>query len=237
MPSSNDLVSIIIPVHSKDKAEKCVSCIKRQTYRKIELILADFEGFPAEKRNYGYGKSKGSLILFLDEDEYMSPTTISACVDKFRDGFEIVGIPQIKVEPKRYFEKCASILRENIAKPLFFKREVLEKVGTFRTEYVLCDDLDLLIRAFAAGYELGIIDMNDGCILHDENSLTGMLRKTFLVRKSYKKLQKKNRTKLDALTRKHSQRKRILKVLLTKPILLPGTLLIIFILFFVRRLP
>jgi glycosyltransferase involved in cell wall biosynthesis len=238
MPCSNELVSIVIPVHNKEKAKICIEHIKRQTYQNIELILAEFKGFPAEKRNYGYRKSKGSLILFIDEDEYMTPTTISATINKFKEGFEIVGIPQIKVEPKSYFERCASILRENIAKPLFFKREVLEKVGMFRPEYILCDDLDLLIRAFSAGYKLGIIDVKDGYILHDEtNSLTGMLQKTFLARRSYKKLQAEYGTNLGILTRKYSQRKRILNILVEQPVLILGTLFIMLVLFVVRRMP
>jgi len=238
MQSSDELVSIVIPVYNIEKAKICVEHIKRQTYQNIELIFADFKGFPAEKRNYGYKKSKGSLILFLDEDEYMTATTISACIKKFKEGFEIVGIPQIKVEPKNYVERCVSILRENIAKPLFFKREVLEKAGIFRTEYALCDDLDLLIRAFSAGYKLGIIDIKDGYIVHDEtSSFTSMLRKTFLARKSYKKLQTRYGTKLDALTRKNSQRKRILNILVKRPILILGTLLIMLVLFAVRRIP
>ena len=238
MPSSNELVSIVVPVHDKEKAKKCVEHIKRQTYQNIELIPVDFKGFPAEKRNYGYRKSKGSFILFLDEDEYMTPTTISACIRKFKEGFEIVGIPQIKVEPKSYFERCASILKENVAKPLFFKREVLEKIGIFKPEYVLCDDLELLFRAFSAGYKLGIIDVKDGHILHDEtNSLTPMLRKTLLTRKSYKKLQASYGTDLDVLTRKYSQRKRIFDIVVKQPLLIPGTLCIMLVLFIVRRIP
>jgi len=238
MPSSNELVSIVIPVHDKRKTKTCVEQIKRQTYQNIELILVDFKGFPAEKRNYGYRKSKGSLILFLDEDEYMTPTTISACVDKFSEGFEIVGISEFKQEPKRYLERCASILRENVAKTLFFKREALEKVGTFRKEYVLCDDLDLLIRAFSAGCKLGMVEAKNGYILHDEtNSLTSRLRKTFLARKSYKRLQAQYARKMDMLTRKHSQRKRILRILTKEPILTPGVLLIMLILFAGRRMP
>ena len=238
MSSSNNSVSIVIPVHNKEKAKSCIDHIKRQTYPNIELILADFKGFPAEKRNYGYRKSKGSLILFLDEDEYMTKTTISACVNKFKEGFGIVGIPQIKLKPKRYLERCASILKENIAKPLFFKREVLEKVGVFRKECVLCDDLDLLIRAFSAGYELGLIDLDDGYILHDEtNSLTSIFRKILLGRKSYKKLQAEYGPKFDVLTRKQSQRKRILKILIKQPVLIPGTLFIMLVSFVGRRIP
>jgi glycosyltransferase involved in cell wall biosynthesis len=238
MSSENELVSIIIPVHNKKKTEICVKHIKRQTYRNIELILVDFPGFPAEKRNYGYGKSHGSLILFLDEDEYMMPPTISVCVNKFKEGFDIVGIPQIKLKQKSYLEKCISILRENVAKPLFFKREVLEKIGLFRPEYVLCDDVDILIRAFSAGYKYDMMDIKEGYILHDEiNTLTSVFQKTVLSRKAYKKLRKKYSLNFDLMTRKHTQRKRIIRELIARPALIPGALLAMLTLFMVRRIP
>ena len=238
MSAQNELVSIVVPVHNKAKAKICAEYVKQQTYQNVELILVDFKGFPAEKRNYGYGKSRGAYVLFLDEDEYMTPTTISACVSKFDEGFDMVGIPQIKLEPKNYVGKCASILRENIFRPLFFRREVLEHVGLFRHEYVLCDDLDMLIRAFLGGYRLGVIDVKDGYIIHDEdNSLTGILRKTFLSRNSYKKLQNNYGRKLDILTRKHSQRRRIFGIMIKQPILIPGTFLVMLIRFIIRRIP
>jgi len=238
MRAANVLVSIIIPVHNKEKARICIEHIKRQTHQNIELIPVDFKGFTAEKRNYGYGKSKGSYVLFLDEDEYMTPATIEACLKKFNEGLDIVGIPQIKAIPKTYVEKCASILKENVAKPLFFRRCVLENVGLFRTKYVLCDDLDLLLRAFKAGYKLDIIDVKDGYILHDEtNSLTSLVQKTLWGKKSYRELQAEYGTGLDVLTRKPSQRRRIMRLLNKQAALIPGTLLIMCILFVARRMP
>jgi len=238
MPSENKLVSIIIPVHNRIKTEICVKHIKQQTYPNIELILVDFPGFPGEKRNYGYSKSHGSLILFLDEDEYMTPPTISACVSKFNEGFDIVGIPQIKSKQQGYFEKCISILRENVAKPLFFKRTVLEELGLFRPEYTLCDDLDILIRAQAAGYKYDIINPKEGYILHDEtNSLRSILQKTLLARRAYKKLHIEYGLKLDLITRKHSQRKRIFKELKSKPTQILGVVLVMSVLFVARRIP
>jgi GT2 family glycosyltransferase len=168
----------------------------------------------------------------------MTPTTISACVNKFNEGFDIVGIPQIKLEPKNYVGKCASTLRENIFKPLFFKREVLRHVGVFRPEYVLCDDLDMMIRVISSGYRLGVIDVKNGHIIHDEdNKLRSILRKTLLARKPYKKLQNNHGQKLDQLTRKHSQRKRILSILLKQPVLIPGVLFIMLVRFVARRMP
>lgn len=239
MSHPNKLVSIVIPVHDKAIAKTCIENAKKQTYKNIELIpVNSFKGFPAEKRNYGYRKSTGDYILFLDEDEYMTPTTISACVNKFEEGFELVGIPQIKSDQKSYRAKCASLLRENIFKPLFFQRKVLEHVGLFHPEYVLCDDLDMVMRVLTSGYRLGVIDTRDGHIIHKENnSLTSILQKTFFVRKPYKKLQNNYGQELDILTRKQSQRKRIFELLVKDPMLIPGTLLVMLIRFTVRRIP
>jgi glycosyltransferase involved in cell wall biosynthesis len=220
------------------KAKICAEHVKKQTYPNIELILVDFKGFPAEKRNYGYLKSKGEYVLFLDEDEYLSPTAISASVSKFNEGFDMVGIPAIKSEPKTYMAKCISMTRLGGANILFFRRDVIQKVGLFRHEYALSDDLDLLIRVFSKGYRLGMINKGDGYMIHDEtNQLGSVLRKTLFARKPYKKLQNAYGQTLDTLTQKLTERKRILKTLLEQPDLIPGVLLVMSVCFVARRLP
>jgi len=238
LDASKQLVSIVVPVHNKMKAKICAEHVKKQTYPNIELILVDLEGFPAEKRNYGYLKSKGDYVLFLDEDEYLSPTAISACVFKFKKGFDIVGIPAIKSKPQGYMAKCISLTRLGDAKLLFFRRDVLQKVGLFHTKYILCDDLDMLFRVFSRGYKLGFIDMEDGYLIHDEtNRLGSLLRKTLFARKAYKNLQIRYGEGLDLITRKPTERKRIFEILLKQPALAPGVLLVLFICFVARRLP
>jgi len=238
MHGQNKLVSIVVPVHNKMKAKICADHVRKQTHPNIELILVDFKGFPAEKRNHGYLKSKGDYILFLDEDEYLSPTAISASVSKFNEGYDIVGIPAIKSKPRTYMAKCISMTRLGGANILFFRREVLQKVGLFRHEYALSDDLDMLIRVFSRGYRLGMVDPKEGCMIHDEtNQLGSILRKTLFARKPYKNLQEKYGQTLDGLTQKPTERKRILKILLEDPVLIPGVFFVMSVLFLARRIP
>lgn len=238
MQFQSGLVSIVVPVHNKTKAKICAEHVKKQTYQNIELILVDFPGFPAEKRNYGYFRSKGEYVLFLDEDEYLNPSTVSASVNKFKEGFDMVGIPAFKSIPKTYMGKCISMLRRGGANLLFFRRDVLQKVGLFRPEYALSDDLDLLIRVFSKGYRLGMLNSNDGYLIHDEtNQLSSVLKKTLFARKPYKNLQTKYGQVLDLLTRKPDERKRILKILLEQPALIPGVLLVMLVCFVARRIP
>jgi len=238
MSFERGLVSIVVPVHNKEKARICAEHVRKQTYPNIELILVDFKGFPAEKRNYGYLKSKGEYVLFLDEDSYLSPSAISACVDKFKQGFDVVGIPAVKAEPKGYLAKCISTTRLGGAELKFFRRNILEDVGLFRPEYVLSDDLDLFARVFRKGYRLGMIDAEEGDLIHDEtNQLRSVLSKILFARNPYKNLHDEYGQTLDALTQKPNERRRILKILLERPILIPGVSFIMFVSFLARRIP
>lgn len=238
MPFEQGLVSIVVPVHNKEKARICAEHVRKQTYPNIELILVDFKGFPAEKRNYGYLKSKGEYVLFLDEDSYLNPSVISACVNKFMQGFDVVGIPAVKAEPEGYLAKCISVTRLGGAELKFFRRSVLADVGLFRPEYALSDDLDLFVRVFRKGYRLGMVDFKDGYMIHDEtNQLGSVLRKILFARKPYKNLQEEYGQTLDALTQKPAERKRILEILSEEPILVPGVSLVMFVSFLARRIP
>jgi glycosyltransferase involved in cell wall biosynthesis len=240
MTSEKELVSIVVPVHNKAKASICAEHVRKQTYPKIELILVDLKGFPADKRNYGYAKSKGEFVLFLDEDEYLSPSAIAVAVKKFNEGYDVVGIPAIKSNPRTYLAKCISITRLGgaMANIMFFRRKVLQNVSLFRPEYALSDDLDILIRVFSKGYRLGMVDSKEGYMIHDEtNELGSILRKTLFARKPYKKLQFKYGQTLDKLTQKPTERIRLLKILLQQPALIPGVSIVIFTLFLARRIP
>jgi hypothetical protein len=238
MAFKHGLVSIVVPVHNKEKARICTEHVRKQTYPNIELILVDFKGFPAEKRNYGYLKSKGEYVLFLDEDSYLSSSAISASVDEFKQGFDVVGIPAVKAEPKGYLAKCISATRLGGAELKFFRRSVLQDVGMFRPEYALSDDLDLFVRVFRKGYRLGMVDPEEGYMVHDEtNQLGSVLRKILFARKPYKNLQEEYGQTLDALTQKPTERKRILKMLSEEPILVPGVSLVMFVSFLARRIP
>ena len=96
-----DLISVIVPVYKVEQyLDKCVRSIVDQTYRNLEIILVD-DGSPdncgamcdawAEKdsrikvihqenaggaaaRNAGLDAASGSLIGFVDSDDYLAPS-------------------------------------------------------------------------------------------------------------------------------------------------------------------
>ena len=145
--TQRDLVSIIIPVHDVQKAEQCVKALDSQTYRALEIIQVKFKGFPAEKRNYGFKKSHGAFVLFLDEDEYPSPTVIEECVQKARKGYDIVSIPIRKKIGSGYRSQCIALIREGTFKAMFFQRNTLCRIGLLDPEFILSDDVEIRERA------------------------------------------------------------------------------------------
>lgn len=104
MKSSMDpLVSVVIPVYNVEPyLRECVASVVEQTYTNIEIILVDDgstdssgtlcdefalsdsricvfhkkNGGLSDARNYGILRSHGSLISFIDSDDYVSPDYI-----------------------------------------------------------------------------------------------------------------------------------------------------------------
>ncbi|MEM3885056.1 MAG: glycosyltransferase [Nitrososphaerota archaeon] len=231
------LVSIIIPVHDRNKLVNCLKAIETQTYPKIEVILVEFKGLPAEKRNIGFVASEGEYVYFLDEDEYISPTVVEECVKKAKEGYDIIAVPVIKSVPNEYLARCIAIIRESTYKTMFFKREVLENIGLFDPRYRLCDDIEIRLRALNAGYKVSVIDT--GSLIHDERvTVTDTLRKTLLSRKAFKMLRQiYGRETYQKLVRTQFHRRRILRELLTSPAHILGVVLIMVVRFIARRIP
>ena len=101
--SMNPLVSVVIPVYNVESyLHECVTSVVEQTYTNIEIILVDDgstdssgtlcdefalsdsricvfhkeNGGLSDARNYGIRRSHGSLISFIDSDDYVSPDYI-----------------------------------------------------------------------------------------------------------------------------------------------------------------
>lgn len=97
------LVSVVIPVYNVEPyLHECVTSVVEQTYTNIEIILVDDgstdssgtlcdefalsdsricvfhkkNGGLSDARNYGIRRSHGSLISFIDSDDYVSPDYI-----------------------------------------------------------------------------------------------------------------------------------------------------------------
>lgn len=94
------LVSINIPTYNSEKTlDECLSSVKNQTYKKIEIIIIDSDStdrtieiakkFSAEiltaeslamARKTGVEESKGKYIFLLDSDQVLEPNVIEECV-------------------------------------------------------------------------------------------------------------------------------------------------------------
>lgn len=230
-------VSIVIPVHDRDKLKNCLRAIESQTYKNIEVVLVEFRGLPAEKRNVGFDASEGEYVFFLDEDEYISPRVIEACVKLASNGYGIVAIPVKKKVPPGYVARCISIIRESTYKSMFFRRDVLEKTGLFDPRYMLCDDIELRLRALRAGFKMAQIE--EGWMDHDEDvTLRSIITKTLISKKSFKRLREEyGKDTYASVVRAPYHRKRILKELLRSPKYIFGVLFMMFVRFVIRRIP
>ena len=111
--NAHKLVSVIIPAYNAEKfIERCLSSVKRQTYKNIEFIVVDdgstdgtknlCEKFISEdsrfkyyykknggvssSRNFGIERSLGEYIAFIDSDDYIDDNHIESLVSNI-DGY------------------------------------------------------------------------------------------------------------------------------------------------------
>lgn len=103
-----ELVSVVVPVYNCEKdLEGCVDSIRRQTYSRLQIILADDGSTDgsgavcdriAEKddrvlavhndnqgvsaaRNCGILKARGKYVMFVDSDDFLYPTAVAETVE------------------------------------------------------------------------------------------------------------------------------------------------------------
>lgn len=104
----NELVSIIVPVYNvADYVGECLNSIKSQTYNNIEVIVVNDgstdtslntcnkvavndnrfhvytkkNGGLSDARNFGIKKASGTLITFIDSDDYVDPEYVQCLVE------------------------------------------------------------------------------------------------------------------------------------------------------------
>lgn len=119
-----ELISVIVPVYKVEPyLDKCISSIVNQTYKNLEIILVD-DGSPdncpamcdawAEKdsrirvlhqrnqgggaaRNAGLDLTSGSLIAFVDSDDYIAPDMYAHLYELLKSGADIAECSYVEV--------------------------------------------------------------------------------------------------------------------------------------------
>jgi glycosyltransferase involved in cell wall biosynthesis len=215
--AKNPLFSVIIPTKNSEAAiEKCLKSIKKQTYHNLEVIVID--GFSTDKtrkiaenygaitvltkdrrskaRNIGSQKAKGDLFFFLDSDMELDPNVFSECIEKVREGYQAVIIPEVSVG-KGFWAQCKKLEKscyigdENIEAARVFERKTFESVKGYDEELEAGEDWDLNQRVKKSSFSVGRIH---ALIKHQEGSLTllGTVRKKYQYGKTLGTYQRKH---------------------------------------------
>ncbi|XHH08738.1 MAG: glycosyltransferase [Candidatus Bathyarchaeia archaeon] len=130
----NPVVSVIIPTRNSAKTlSKCLQSINRQSYKQLEVIIADafssdetvktaeqyqakliqVKGFQSKARNVGVHNSKGEFVLFLDSDQVLSKTVIEDCVTLcLKDGVGMVRVPEVFMG-NSFWSDCSAVWRNS----------------------------------------------------------------------------------------------------------------------------
>jgi len=148
-------VSIVIPTKNAGAfLENCLKCIKRQSYKNIEIIIVDggstdntlsiakkykakiflFDPkLPPDKyaathrRNYGVKKSKGKYVYYVDADYELTKNVIKDCVDACSvDGFDAV------ITPLDTFGVGIWAKAKNLERRCYFKDDTVESPRFFK---------------------------------------------------------------------------------------------------------
>jgi teichuronic acid biosynthesis glycosyltransferase TuaG len=217
--STERLVSIVMPTYNQDRfIGKAVASVLDQSYSNWELLvinnfssdntrqvvesfadkrikLFDFAnlGVIAASRNYGIKASAGTLLAFLDSDDYWHPEKLKQCLEKLDSGYDLVCHGEIffndgadKFTATKYGpeERChfqEMMTRGNClsTSAILVKKVVLDKSGLFDESHdlITAEDFDLWLRIAKSGAKMGILDLMLGHYrLHNTSASASNLR-------------------------------------------------------------
>ena len=197
-------ISVIIPTYRREQVLcHCLTCVLHQDYASLEVIVVDqtekhqpeterflseiahrigyyrhLEPNPSVARNLGLAKSRGEIVVFLDDDALLAPDFLSRLVRHYEspDVAAVSGLPVAEGESyadalartaSRYgvsAERLKTIDRLPVPNvdgiQMSFRRDVCTRVGGFdeqliRFTGVPCgEDRDYCERVSKAGYAL-----------------------------------------------------------------------------------
>jgi len=215
----NPLVSVIIPTKNSEKyLDICISSIKNQTYKNIEIIVVDNNSTDRTKeiarkytekvynkgperspqKNYGVKKAKGELIYFVDSDFVLEDTVVEEAVKKINQGFDSVVVhntsdPTISFWSKvRKFERDMYKYNKSNIAVRFLKKEAFNKINGFDETLIACEDYDFHNRIKELGYKFAYVDVEEKH-LGEPKSIIDIAKKHYYYGKKISKfINKKN---------------------------------------------
>jgi glycosyltransferase involved in cell wall biosynthesis len=201
------LVSVIIPTYNSDRfLSKCLESLRRQSWKKIEVIVVDDGSTDntleiagkykctimrsptrgrAEAKNEGMKRSLGEYLLFVDSDMELDSIVIGECVGQAVENQDIGGI----VIPERsvgssFWVKTRDFERgfysgSIVESARFFPAELVREVGGFEEGLIFFEESTLPYKILRRTQRA--FPRIKSVILHHEEdfSLATWLRKKF----------------------------------------------------------
>ncbi len=205
---------IEIVIVDNGSTDDSIDEIKKIQKRKKHFFLIQNKknlGF-AQGNNIGYAKTTGEFVLFLNNDTVVTKNFLEPLVAKIKESPNIAGVqPKILQYPKKniidsvgsYFITSGFLYHYGHNKKdkkeynkeseiysmkgacMLFKKEVLEKIGVFDSDYfAYFEETDICHRAWVAGYK--ILFTSKSFIYHRGGQTAKRLPSSFILYHSYK---------------------------------------------------
>lgn len=212
------MVSVIITTKNEEKnIERLLISIKKQSYKKLEIIVVDNNSTDnttsiakkyttkvytkgperSVQRNFGVSKSSGETLLVLDADMELGPDVIKSCVQRISK-YKALIIPEQTagdglMANVRKFEREMYMGDRSIEVARFFDKKIFLDFNGYDVNLTGAEDYDLPKRIMDK-YGIDSIGWSKGWIFHHENNtnLFQMLRKKYYYAKNSANYAKKH---------------------------------------------
>jgi glycosyltransferase involved in cell wall biosynthesis len=156
-----------------DGTDKIKDLIDKSGISQIKYFELDKKVSLGEKRNYMHSKTKGSIIVYMDDDDYYPPDRISHAVEKLLDNKQALcaGSSEIYI----YFKHIGKMIQFGPYGPnhatagTFAFRSELLKITRYQDHAAVAEE-----REFLKGYTIPFVQLDPMktilCFSHEQNT-------------------------------------------------------------------